>query len=737
MTDAAVQSFPRGDGRRRRTPTILQLEATECGAAALGMVLASHGLWLTLEELRIACGVSRDGSRAGNLLRAAATYGMEARGFRTGLAVLRTMPMPAIVFVNLNHFLVLEGFKGDRVFLNDPAGGPRVLNAAEFDRIYSGIALTFVPGPEFKAKGGRPPILPRLIAWLAGNVDAVAYVVVAGISVSVFAIVAPSFTRVFIDQYLVGRQDGWVPWLLAAMAATVIVQGGAVWARSTIRQRLTLQVGLRVASLFVWRMLRLPIAFYARRYPGSVGARLETSQDFAAQAVSLGAVFVTEGIAVTVFLAVMLAYSVHLTLMAAAVTSLNVALLLTVRRRLENLGQKVALDETKLAGRTMLGLQMIESLKAGGTDDPFFIAWAGQHGLVTSARQESGRLTALLAVAPDFLGQAGVAAGLVLGGWQVMNGEITLGMLAGFQLLQAAFNTPVRALMQGALQLQLSRGVVDQLDDVLQQPLAAEFNPPPPSPAPAPRAPGSASAATMHRLSGQVSLRGLTFGYNPGAPPLIEGFDLDVPAGGRIAIVGASGSGKSTLGRLITGQFQPWAGEISFEGVPLERVPRHLLRNSLAVVDQDVVLFEGSVRDNITLWDDTIADGVVVNAASDARIHDVILARPGSYGGAVQEGGRNFSGGQRQRIEIARALVTSPTLLVLDEATSALDPLTEQEVSARLRQRGCTCIIIAHRLSTIRDCDEIIVMHQGKVLERGPHEELIARQGPYSRLVDF
>jgi NHLM bacteriocin system ABC transporter peptidase/ATP-binding protein len=736
MADEAPANFPKGDGRRVRTPTVLQLEATECGAAALGMVLASHGLWLTLEDLRVACGVSRDGSRAGNLLRVAAGHGMEARGFRTGLQPLRSMPMPAIVFVNLNHFLVLEGFKGKRVFLNDPAGGRRVLTFEEFDRIYSGIVLTFVPGPAFRCQGRRPPVLPRMLAWLDGSRGAVAYVVLAGVSLSFFAILAPSFTRIFVDQYLVGRQDGWVPWLLAAMAAAAAVQGGAVWARSAIRQRLTLQVGLRVSSLFVWRMLRLPIAFYARRFPGSVGARLEVSQDFSTQVVSLGAVMATDGVSALIFLAVMVGYSLPLAVMAAAIASLNIVVLLILQRRLEMLGQKVALDETKLAGRTMMGLQMIESLKASGADDPFFVAWSGQHSLVISARQDSGRLSALLTVMPDFLGQLGLAAGLMLGGWQVMHGQLTLGMLAGFQLLQLAFNAPVKTLMQGALQLMLSRGVLDQLDDVLQQPMAAEFSPPSEA-QPDPRARAAASPRVMHRLSGQVSLRGLTFGYDPGGPPLIEGFDLEIPAGGRIAIVGASGSGKSTLGRLITGQFQPWSGEIMFEDVPLERVPRNLLRNSLAVVDQDVVLFEGTVRDNITLWDDTISEAVVVNAASDASIHDLIVSRPGSYATRVEEGGRNFSGGQRQRMEIARALVSSPTLLVLDEATSALDPLTEQDVTDKLRQRGCTCIIIAHRLSTIRDCDEIIVMHQGKVLERGAHDDLMALQGAYARLVDY
>jgi NHLM bacteriocin system ABC transporter peptidase/ATP-binding protein len=694
------------------------------------MVLAAHGRWVRLEELRVACGVSRDGSRAGNIVRAARLYGLEAKGFRHDLPALRAVPTPAIVFVNLNHFVVLEGFSGNRIFINDPASGRRRLTEEEFDAIYSGVVLTFTAGEAFSQGGVRPRNVARLLAHLRGAKDAVAYATVSGLGLVLLAILLPGFTRVFIDQYLIERQEDWLEWLLAAMVLVALVQGALNWLKGTVTHRLATRVTLRGASNFVWRLLRLPIPFFTQRYAGSLGSRADLVQLLGQHAAREPVMLLVEGIGVIVILGVMTQYSPLLAGVALACVLGNLLLFALARRGIEEREQHAMLDQVKLGSKTMLGLQLIESLKATGTDVPFFEAWSGQHALVVGHQQAIGRLTAAFAVLPEILVQLGTVMVLVLGGWQVMQGEITLGTLVAFQLLQAGLARPMQMLMQSAVQVQAGRGVVDQLDDVLLHPPAPEFTPHPEV------APASPASRKAQRLSGQLTLRGLTFGYSPLEPPLIEGFDLDLPPGARVALVGPSGSGKSTVGRLVTGLFPPWQGEVLLDGVPLPRLPRTLLRNSLAVVDQDIVLFEGSVRDNLALWDETMPDAILVSAARDAMIHDTIIARPGGYDGRVEEGGRNFSGGQRQRLEIARALVGNPSLLVLDEATSALDPVVEKQVMDNLRRRGCACLIIAHRLSTIRDCDEIIVMHRGQVLERGSHDMLIAARGSYSRLIE-
>jgi len=478
-------------------------------------------------------------------------------------------------------------------------------------------------------------------------------------------------------------------------------------------------------------MLRLPMRFFAQRYAGGIGNRTSLGQELGLHAASDIPSLVTCAISVLVLLGMMLVYSVVLAAVVFLCVMGNLAIFLSVRRDLQALRQKATMDEMKLQARTMQGLQMIESLKATGADNPYFEGWSGQHALLVTAHQGIGRTEALFASVSPFIGQFGVAVVLTLGGWLVIGGHITLGTLIAFRVLQDSLNGPIQVMLENGVSLQAARGVLDQFDDVLLHEEADEF-------AASPIA-GEASTAglgAVQRLTGRLALRGVSFGYNRLEPPLIEDLDLDLAPGAWVALVGASGSGKSTVGKLVTGLHQPWDGEVLLDGRPIASLPRHLLRNSLAVVDQEIVLMEGTVRDNITLWDDTMPEAMMIEAAKDAAIHEVIVHRSGGYGAHVEEDGRNFSGGQRQRMEIARALVTGPTLLVLDEATSALDPLVEKQVMDNLRRRGCSLLIIAHRLSTVRDCDEIVVMDQGSVLERGTHDALIARGGAYARLIE-
>ena len=718
---------------RHRVPTVLQLEATECGAASLAMVLASFGRWVTLDEVRTPCGVSRDGAKALNLLRAGRGFGLTAKAWQyRSVEPLRALPMPAIVFVNMNHFLVLEGFSHSGVHLNDPALGRRKVTVEEFEAMFSGIAMTFVPGPDF-AQGGNPPSAAvMLYEWLKGGRDAFSLVVLAGALLIIPGLVVPSFTRIFTDYYLLEGQSDWIGWMLLVMCAGVIIQGALSWLRGYYLGRLKTRLTLQASGRFVHRMLRLPIFFFMQRYPGSISNRIDKADElsvFAAE--SLGNILVG-GVSLVFFGLIMLSYHPLLAVVVVAFAVCTLLFFLVSQRFLEEAGQQIALLGNKVGGTTMQGLSMLEAMKANGTEGVFFSRWAGQFTLLVNQQQRLGRTAGRLSVIPELFSSAATLAVLVIGGMLVMKGELTIGLLVAFQTLQGSFMAAVGELTSEGVRIKDARGVLDQFQDILATPPAREFD------TDLEETISSAPISALGhvgRLSGEIQVRDLDFGYVTTETPLLKGFTLNLTPGHWVALVGGSGSGKSTVGRLVSGLVDSWAGTIAFDGRPMTATPRTLLRNSMAVVDQDIVLFAGSIRDNLTLWDDTVSESTIMCAAKDAEIHDDIMLRPGGYDAPVAEQGRNFSGGQRQRLEIARALVGMPSILILDEATSALDPDVEHRVITNIRRRGCTCLIIAHRLSTIRDCDEIIVLDRGAVLERGSHDDLVANDGPYRRLI--
>lgn len=717
--------------RRMRTPTIFQMDAVECGAASLAMVLAAHGRWVPLPELREACGVSRDGSLASNIVRAARRYGLEAKGFRCEPEHLTNFAMPAIAFINLNHFVVLEGFERGRFWLNDPAAGRRALSREEFSAVFSGILLTVKPGPDFRREGRRPGLWRDLSGLLDGLRLSLMLSLLAGLALILPGLVVPAATQIFIDHYLIDQQEHWMPALLAVLVVTGGVQAVLSWLKEEVLLRLRARIAVVGAVQMVWRMVRLPTRFFTQRHAGTLAGRIELARQLGVHAGAQLPDIVLSVASCLFFLAVMLAYSPLLTLVTVVCTGATLAIFALFRLRLEEAGRKVSMTGIRLYGRTMQGIGMIESLKASGADGAFFTQWSGYLANMVRERQTLGRIQAVLGALPESLMLLNQAIVLILSAWLVARGQMSVGMLAAFQALIGAFAQPLNTLVEQAAAIKQARGTLDQFDDVATAPMAWEFE----SGTDISVTEASATGR-VSKLAGAVAVRGIAFGYNPLQPPLVQGFELDLPPGARVALVGASGSGKSTIGRLVCGLFDPWEGEILLDGQPIKRISRTVLRDSVAFVDQDIVLFEGSVRDNITLWDETMPESRVVQAARDAMIHDDIVARAGGYGAAVEEGGRNWSGGQRQRLEIARALVAEPSVLVLDEATSALDPIVEKALMDNVRRRGCTCLIIAHRLSTIRDCDEIVVMDKGKVVERGLHEALMLNDGPYRRLVE-
>ncbi len=715
-------------GTRISTPIVFQMQASECGAACLGSILGYFGRWVPLSELREKCEVSRDGSSAASITRAARHYGLECSGLSVRAEQLPKLDLPLILFWQFSHFVVLEGCDSRYFYLNDPSTGRRRVSVDEFRKSFSGIALRFKRGAQFRTGGQAPGLLGKLNEVLAGSWASLTAVVACGFLLTVLALVIPASLAVLVDNVA----DGHGPW--SGLAAALLGGGGLVYVLSLLKRRFLKRLSIRISvsgySQGISRLLRLPVEFFENRLVGDVTDRVSSIDRIAKNLTDQFLVLIVDMGMSAVLVVAMFACDVWLTVAVLALAALHglAGYILNGFRSVQS--HAMRREQGLLIGIGMEMLAHANTLRMTGADDRFFSRWSGQQARELQARQLYSELGSVNAALPGLVGALRSAAILGIGGGFVLSGELSLGTLVGFYILAEMFLAPVDRFLEFANQRQALKTDLQRLEDISG---TAE------DPAFSRRSADPESIPTFRgrlKLAGQVELRNVTFGFNRSRAPLIAGFNLTIEPGQRVAVVGPSGSGKSTLARLVSGVYQPWSGDILFDGHPRAEIPEEVLRQSVSMVDQEIVLFAASLRDNITLLNPAVPDEVIFAATRDARIHDEILVRPDGYATLVEEGGVNFSGGQRQRLEIARALVGNPTVLVLDEATSSLDAATEERVDEALRRRGVTCLIIAHRLSTVRDCDEIVVLNKGAEVQRGTHDELAAdREGTYYKLI--
>ena len=710
-----------------KVPVIMQMEALECGAACLTMVLAYYEKWIQLEQVRVDCGVSRDGSNAGNVLKAARFYGLAADGYKLEVQTLvEHATFPCIIHWNFNHFVVLDGFKGKKAILNDPARGRVEVTMEEFDQSFTGICLMFSPGENFEPSGKPKSVLAFAAKRLKGAEVAIIFVVLTTIISSLFGIISPGFYQVFMDRLLTGRNPSWAFPFLVLLSVFTALQIIVAWINVVYSMRINGKLAIVGNSSFMWKILRLPMEFFSQRMAGDIQSRQNSNTEVASNLVNTFAPLALNTAMMFFYLVVMVRMSIPMTIVGMVSVMINALFSRYISEKRVNVARVQARDSGKLTGTTIAGIEMIESIKASGSEEGFFSRWAGYQASVNAQDVKFSKMDEYLGLLPNIVSAVTDTLVLCMGIGLAMRGHFTPGMISQFGIYMKQFLSPADQLIATGQTLQELRTEMERIEDVMEYKTDGLVD-------------NEVSADTpdvsFAKLSGHVEMRDVTFGYSPLGKPLIQNFSMTLEPGKSIAFVGASGSGKSTLAKLLSGLYKPWSGEILFDGKPITDIDKSVFRGSLAVVDQDITLFEDTIANNIKMWDTTIENYEMILAARDAQIHDKIMQREGGYEYKIRENGSDFSGGERQRLEIARVLAQDPTIVIMDEATSALDARTEFNVVKAIRDRGVTSIVIAHRLSTIRDCDEIIVMDHGLVAERGTHEELYKLGGMYTQLV--
>ncbi len=705
-----------------RVPVIMQLEMLECGAACFAMIMGYYGKWITLEQARIDCGVSRDGSSAKNIMRAAKGYGMEVHAYKLEPeALFKEGPFPCMIHWGFNHFVVLDGFHGNKAVLNDPARGRIVVSWEEFDREFTGVCMTMAPGPDFVPEGARKNVWKYAGERIKGTGSSTIFVALTTVIIAFLGILQPIFNQIFLDRLLTGTNKDWLFGFLVVLGVYSGVLVLMSWINAIYGLKIQGKISAVGNSSYLWKILRLPMQFFDQRLPGDLVERQSTNASIAGDLVNTFGPLVINSWMMVFYLVLMLRRSLFLTLIGVGSLAINLLVSGWITQRRVNIQRVQMRDQSKFSSAVVTGIDMIETIKASGVEKGYFARLSGYQASVNEGETRFAKFNQWLEIIPRLCGALANLAVLGYGMDLVINGEMTLGMIMAFQGFLNAFTAPATSMVSAGQSLQEMLTQMERVDDVMNYENDAWFQ-------------EREIIDRQEKLSGQIELKNVTFGYSRFAAPVIENFSMKVKAGEKIAIVGASGCGKSTLVKLLTGLSKAWSGEILFDGIEISKMDRDIFTASVSVVDQEVILFDDTIGNNISMWDDTMEDGDIIAAAKDAQIHEDIR-KAGGYQNKIQEEGRDLSGGQRQRLEIARALAKNPSICILDEATSALDAKTEYDVVNAISKRGITCIVVAHRLSTIRDCDEIIVLDQGQIVESGTHDELMKLDGFYKLLI--
>lgn len=710
-------------GKYAKTPTIYQMEATECGAASLSMIFSYFGKNIPLEQMRIETGVSRDGCNAGNIMRCAKKYGLDCHGYRKEPAALRELQPPCIIHWNFNHFVVFEGFKGKYAYINDPAMGRRKLTMEELDDAFTGIVLTFSKTDSFVKEKKKNTMISFIKHRLKGQYSTLLRLLLVGLLLVFPGLLFPVLSQVFMDDVLIGGNTTWFTKLILFMCATILLQAALTIYRNVVLAKLQKKMVLLSAREFLYNMFRLPIGFFDQRYVGDLSGRVSNNANVS--------VFLAGELAETAlnifvaifYLVLLLIYSPILTAIALATVVVNLAVVKITSDMLSNASIKLQQDSGKLAGAVCAGLSITSTLKASGAENEYVGRILGYNAKTICTEQKLSKTQQVINAIPDAVKMFGDVLVLIVGGFTVINGNMSVGMLIAFTTLFGSFSEPVDALVGFVKNIQTTKADINRVEDIMKYPLDEKFDT------------STEKKQMKTKLDGSVKLDDIAFGYSKLKDPIVAGFSFKIECGSSIAFVGSSGCGKSTVSKIVSGLYKPWQGRLLFDGIPVEEIPNEVMNASVSTVSQNITLFSGTVRDNLTMWNSSISESDMIAAAKDACIHDIISQKPGAYDYRLTEGATNLSGGQRQRLEIARALATNPTVLIMDEATSALDPVVEKKIMNNIKRRGCTCVIVAHRLSAIRDCDQIIVMNRGKIVQRGTHDELAHVDGHYKRFI--
>ena len=708
-----------------KVPVIMQLEALECGAASLAMIMAYYGKWIPLEQVRSDCGVSRDGSNAKNIYKAAENYGFEVKAMKMTPEGLKEEGFwPCIIHWNMNHFVVLKGFRGNKVYINDPARGSVKVSWEEFDESFTGIVLFPVPSKDFKPEGKPKSMWKYAAKTLSGAGAAITFVALTTIIFYLFGIINSTTSRIFIDRLLSGNNYNWLYPFIGLLSVLAVIQIVAAWVQAVYLLKINGKMAIVGGSSYMWKVMHLPMEFFSQRLAGDIQLRIGMNESVASTLVNTLGPVVLDAIMMVFYLVLMIRQSLILTAVGVASVLINIILCQVISMKRINLTRVRLKDSAQFESSTVTGISMIETIKASGAENGFFQKWAGHQASVNKIDATMTKTFSILGILPQLLERLCDYAVLVLGVYLVLEGKFTLGGVVMFQGFVASFMSPAMTIIASGQTIQEMRTQMERIEDVMKYPDDPNV-----------LDVAVAEGEKLSKLKGKIELKDITFGYSKLDEPIIRDFSLTLEPGKRVALVGESGCGKSTVAKLIAGLYNPASGEILFDGKPRSSYPHDVMTGSIAVIDQDITLFEGTVAENIKMWDSTIMDFEMIMAAVDASIHDEIVSMPGGYQHRLTSGGRELSGGQRQRLEIARSLAQDPSVLILDEATSALDAKTEQQVINAISERGISCIFIAHRLSTVRDCDEIIAMDHGVIKERGSHAELMKLGGLYHDLV--